>query len=392
MPERPSLAFLIPTYNRVGHVEGLLRALAADPDVETILVADNGSVDETAAAVRAIQAEHPALDLRLQLHGENIGPVANVSWLIEHAPEVDYLWILGDDDRPQPGAVAYVLDALAQRPVTLLHLPHTFERDGHVAAASKCPEAYEVFPGSRDLSLAYHHWVTFISANVVERGALQRACREVPTVNEWGPHIWFLNAAIEAPCAVLPRSLVAGGMDTTWHATRVPILTDRVVESFDVGLHRVMDETDFARYLDDFYPDVGREPWAHVPLERLAAALRRFPASRELRRMLFDNACAQGRRDALAELDAIARAAGAGEAAARLVVDGEDHFARGGTYVAVQCFNAALAELPTLVEAWNDLGVALHAVGDPSAARAFDVALTIDPADADALANRRAVA
>jgi glycosyltransferase involved in cell wall biosynthesis len=394
--ERPSLAFLIPTYNRSGHVTRLLRTLAADPDVRTagvpVLVADNGSDDGTPDAIRAVAAEHPHLDLRLQEHGRNLGAIRTLSWLAEHAPDVDYVWFLGDDDAPVPGAVAKVLDSLAERPVRLLHLPHTFETEERVAARSICPAETDYYPSSRELSRVYHHWATFLSASVVDRKALAAAARELPTLNEWAPHIWYLNAGLDGECAVYGESLVRGGMDISWHATRVEILTTRLIEAYDEGLCRVMDERDFAQYLDDFYPDVGREPWAQVPLETLVATLQRFPHSRELRGMLFTSARAQSRTDALQALDVAARGAGAGEDAETAVAAGEERFAAGDLHGAIERFRAALRELPTCTEAWNDLGVALHAVGDATAAQAFDVALAIDPQNADALANLASVA
>ena len=390
MSERPTLAFLIPTYNRLPYITQLLQTLAADPDVRAartpILVADNASEDGTPDAVRAIAAEHPHLDLRLREHRENI-EMYTLHWLAENAPEVDYVWFFGDDDVPTPGAVGKVLDTLAARPVKMLHLPHTFEKEGRVHARSVCPSETTYYPSSRELSRVYHHWVTFIPATVVQRDALAAAARELPTLNAWAPHIWYLNAGRDGECATHGEYLVRGGMDIAWHATRAEILTTTLIEAYDEGLDRVMDDDDFAQYLDDFYPDVGREPWAQVPLEVLIAAVERFPQSRELRAILFALARTTRRTDALQVLDAAARSTGAGEAAAAAVAEGEERFGAGDLHGAVERFRAALGELPTCTEAWNDLGVALHALGDRTAAQAFDVALMIDPQNDDALAN-----
>ena len=391
MAERPSLAFLVPTYNRAPHVTQLLRTLAADGDVRDervcVLVGDNASEDGTPDAIRAVAAECPHLDVRLHEHGQNLGATGNVSWLAQNAPAVDYVWCLGDDDAPLPGAVGKVLDCLAERPVSLLHLPHTFETEHGVAARSICPEETVYYASSRELSRVYHHWVTFVSAAVVQRDALAAAARELPTLSEWAPHIWFLNAGRDAECAVYGESLVRGGMDITWHATRTEILTSRLIEAYDEGLDRVMDDRDFAQYLDDFYPDVGRESWAQIPIETLIAAHARFPDSRELRGILFELARTTRNTDALQALDAAARGTGAGEAAAAAVAEGEERFGAGDLHGAVERFRAALGELPTWTEAWNDLGVVLHALGDPTARQAFDVALMIDPQNDDAQAN-----
>jgi glycosyltransferase involved in cell wall biosynthesis len=388
---RPSLAVLVPTYNRQADVTALLRMLATDPDARsagvTVLVADNASPDGTVDAIRAVQADYPEMPLELHEHGENLGGIANVCWLIENAPEVDYVWVMGDDDLPVPGAVGAVLDALRERPVALLHLPHTFESDGQVKARSTSPERTEYYGSSRDLSRVYHHWVTFLSASVLDRRALVRAMHEVPTTNPWAPHIWYLNAGYDRDCAVLAGPLVRGGMEIAWEAERVEFLTQGLIEAFDEGLGRVMDEREFAQYIDDFYPDVGREPWEHMPIELLIDAFERFPHSRELRGMLFAAARRHSRADALRALDAAARGAGAGEAADALVAAGEELFGSGDSRGAAARFRAALNELPTCAEAWNDLGVALHVLGDPAAADAFGTALLVEPGDSDALAN-----
>ena len=68
-----------------------------------VLVADNASPDGTAAMVRGLQAELSGFDLRLHVQPENVGPIANVRWLVEHAPETDYVWMLADDDLPVTG-------------------------------------------------------------------------------------------------------------------------------------------------------------------------------------------------------------------------------------------------------------------------------------------------
>jgi Flp pilus assembly protein TadD len=70
------------------------------------------------------------------------------------------------------------------------------------------------------------------------------------------------------------------------------------------------------------------------------------------------------------------------------VDEGERRFAEGDAQAAVELFAAAIRELPTHATAWNDLGVALHALRRPDAREAFDLALELAPDDPDALLNR----
>jgi glycosyltransferase involved in cell wall biosynthesis len=87
------LAILIPTFSRARHVERLLLALAADPDVIArripVLVADNDSSDDTAATVRRLMVQLPELDLRLHVQPQNLGMIGNLRWLLDHAPPAE---------------------------------------------------------------------------------------------------------------------------------------------------------------------------------------------------------------------------------------------------------------------------------------------------------------
>lgn len=385
----PSLAILVPTYGRAAAVTRLLRALAADASVP-VLVSDNASPDGTADVLHALKAELPELDLRVHVQERNVGAEANYAWLVEHAPETDYLWLFGDDDLPDPGAVAEVLDLLARHRPALLHLPHTFESDGRVHATSPCPPAPDVLPSSTALLEGYTRWPSFISSCVVDRRRFARAMRERPTDSPFAPYLWFLLAGRDGPCAVADRILVRGGADATWSDRRAEILTEGTVEIYDAGLHELLDAEAFGRLLDGFFAnDDCLDCWQAQPLEPLIEAVRRFPASRQLRRFLWLISRDRSRGDALGVLDAAAHEAGAAAAAAEMVREGEEAFGTGDTGEAVRLFRAAASERPTWPTAWNDLGVVLHAQGRHSAAvEAFDLALELDPGYEDAQVNR----
>jgi glycosyltransferase involved in cell wall biosynthesis len=390
---RPSLSICIPTYNRAQLLERVLRHLAAGPDVldgVPILVADNGSPDDTIAMLERVAVEFPRLGLDWHRHPENLGAVASTAWLLAHAPDTDYVWCLADDDFPTRGAISFVRSLLREldRP-RWLHLPHLWEADGRVHLESPRPESVEVFPTSRELFLAYTHWLTFISAAVVERDALAQAVEELPTCNEWAPLIWYVNAGRDGHCAVADRVLVRGTAGTSWEDKKALVLADRVIEAYDEGLCRVVTEEEYARTLDGRYAG-GQffECWAARPLETLVAAVERFPWSAQLRAFLWTLARRHARPDAVAALAAACRRAGLDVRARDLVDEGERRFAEGDAQAAVELFAAAIRELPTHATAWNDLGVALHALRRPDAREAFDLALELAPDDPDALLNR----
>ena len=398
---RPPLAFIIPTYNRKVLLERTLRKLATDPGVQAhrvpVLVSDNASPDRTPDVVRALQAEFPDFDLRLQVQPENIG-AKSYRWLVENAPEADYVWSLADDDWPAEGAVDEVVALLARHDLEVLHLPHCWEKDGRRQLASPCPPELELFPTSRELFLKYTHWLSFMSATVVRREALQRAADEAPSEDSpwlpfpspWLPHIWFVVAGRSGPCAVAPKLLVIGdGSGVSWGEMAKDILGREVIRAYDVGFHLVVDEMDFGIALDGRYANQRFiEVWAQTPIDELAAAVARFPTSAELRMMLYKIARSQQRRDLYAVVDEAAVAAGAAARADAHIAEGERCFGQSDFQGAVAAFNAAVAMRPTSAEAWNDLAVALHAIGRPEAVQAVDAALEIDPQHPDALENR----
>jgi glycosyltransferase involved in cell wall biosynthesis len=382
--ERPLLSFAIPTYNRAAQLSGLLDALRDElTGDEVIVVSDNASPDSTQEVLRE------ASDLPLVVHrqAENVGAVRNLGWLLEHAPAADYLWCLGDDDRPEPGAVAQIVHLLREERPAWLHLPHCWVDDaGRIVNSSPVPAAVERYAGSGDLYRAHGHWLTFLSASIVERDALREAARAHPTQNAYAPLVWFFRAALERACVVPPRRLVFGSAEISWGERRAEIVTRDYVGLYDEAISLALSPEEFAASLDHLYAsDDFLRFWRERPVDELVTAVERFPASRLLRRFLWE----LGRGDsALVErLDSAARSVGAADAADALVEEGERRFGAGDYQGALASFQAALGELPTSGTAWNDLGVALHALGRPEAREAFEQALVLSPGDGDAREN-----
>lgn len=378
-----SLSILIPTYSRARWLEVLLRAIAADPTAAAgdipILVSDNASPDNTAETVRFVQRELPGLDLRLKVQDENVGPIVNIEWLVQ-AAETDYVWIIGDDDRPLDGAIDYVLRTLQEHDPAVLHLPYN---------DSPCPPAIEWFPSSRDLLLRYNHWLSLLSACVVSRSYMAQAIADAPTSNVWAPFIWFSLAGRGHACAVAPhRLLFAGGTERGWAGQYDEYMTTRIIKAFDAGLRLVISEHEYGRLLDERYAKYGADLWRGATVDELIGVVARFPTSRLIRETLANVARVHGRHDAFATIDQAVRESGDDVASETLVAEGEQLFLGGDVGGATKRFEAALREHPVSTAAWCDLGVALHAAGSPAALEAFDRTLEIDPDHFDALVNR----
>jgi Flp pilus assembly protein TadD len=73
------------------------------------------------------------------------------------------------------------------------------------------------------------------------------------------------------------------------------------------------------------------------------------------------------------------------------VAEGEAVFGTGDAAGAAELFGRAVEAAPAYAEAWNDLAVALHAIGSPDARVAVATAVELDPGDENAWQNHVAI-
>jgi glycosyltransferase involved in cell wall biosynthesis len=392
------LTIAVPTYDRVADLCRLLACLDrefAAPGAEgaTVLVSDNASPDDSWALLQEAAATRPWL--RPHRRPENVGPVANLQWLVANADEAEYLWCFGDDDLILPGGLATVVAALREERPAWLFLPHIFvDDDGRELQRSPAPEGgvRERFATAGELYLAYHHWLTFLTASIVRADAFRHAVAIEDTKNEYIPLLWFFRAGLDGPCVVAGEHVVAANQNVTWADRAHKIQTLDFTSLWDDGLRAGMTEEQFGATLDGLYGSGwGEGLWRRQPIEELLRVVARFPQSRGLRRFLWTLAREQDRRDALPVLEHAARATGDDERARALVAAGEERFTAGDAEGAVERFTAATLLAPTEAGAWNDLAVVLSQRAPASAAELLRAALFVAPDDPDALANLAAL-
>ena len=108
-----SLSVAIPTFNRPEKLRECFLALAAQltPDVP-LLILDNASAVPAETALAEALREFPELDIRIVRNAYNVGANANILRCFE-LTESDWLWVLGDDDIPTPGALQAILSGIA---------------------------------------------------------------------------------------------------------------------------------------------------------------------------------------------------------------------------------------------------------------------------------------
>lgn len=114
MADKPILSICIPTYKRSACLAELLDSILAQglPDIE-VVISDDASPDDT-PEVAARYANRFGRFNFIRQH-RNIGLDRNFLTVIS-AATADYVWLMGDDDKLEPGGARRVLDALARWP------------------------------------------------------------------------------------------------------------------------------------------------------------------------------------------------------------------------------------------------------------------------------------
>jgi glycosyltransferase involved in cell wall biosynthesis len=390
---RPLLAICIPTYNRADALERLLTRLHDQLRDETdvvVHVSDNASPDETPAVLAAMSARMPALLVHRQ--ETNVGAIRNHRWLVRNAPDCEYLWLMGDDDEPEPGAVAHVLGLLRAYRPAWLHLPHRFVHpDGLVKVESRRPDVPEVHADPGRMWVGQTHWLTFLSASVVRAEPLRRVEATSTSQNMYFPMIWYFQASVDGPCVVADRLLVSGSTEISWQDRMAETMTRHFIGLYDEAVGRLVSGEEFGRSLDEHYNHHHYWCFKEAGADYLIETVRRFPHSRVLRRYLWTLGRELRDPRCIAEVAAASAAAGDDATARELIAQGEAAFGLGDAAGAARLFTRAVEESPALAEAWNDLAVALHALGSPEARAAVATAVELDPCDDTAWQNHVAI-
>lgn len=111
----PRISICIPTYNRARMVAELLDSIIAEEhatDIE-VVVSDDASPDNTVAVLQTYVGKIP--NFKLLPQPRNLGLDANFLAVVAAATG-DYIWLMGDDDRIEPGGIGRVIDALDRWP------------------------------------------------------------------------------------------------------------------------------------------------------------------------------------------------------------------------------------------------------------------------------------
>ena len=110
----PILTIAIPTYNRPKQLEYTLSVIlpqVVNDERVCLLILDNHSEVPAAEVLSLLGASVPANRIRVVQNLVNIGANANIIRCFEFC-ETTWLWVLGDDDKPESDAIETVLNDL----------------------------------------------------------------------------------------------------------------------------------------------------------------------------------------------------------------------------------------------------------------------------------------
>lgn len=169
--DRPRLSLCIATLNRAAQLRDTLAGIAAQwaAPLEVVVV-DGASVDDTAGVVAAARTTLPRLTyVRLDARG---GFDADYHKAVVAATG-DYCWLLSDDDALEPGAIATILAALADRPSLVVVNGAVYDAtlSERVAGSQLAPGPDRAFAPDdyQRLFVETANHLSFVGAVVIER-------------------------------------------------------------------------------------------------------------------------------------------------------------------------------------------------------------------------------
>ncbi|GAA3722753.1 glycosyltransferase family 2 protein [Sphingomonas cynarae] len=191
------LSICIPTYNRAEYLpelfDSILAQLEYGCEVE-VVVADNASTDNTRDVIDRYRSRFS--HFIYYSAPTNMGADRNFLKVVDLA-EGDYCWLMGSDDRLEPGAIAAIEKTLADHPnvagLSVRNYSYNLKMTMLISSFATAP----IFPrttlikGDEAIFLAVGQYIGFLSGNVVNRSRWS----EVVSANDFTS---YLNGWIHA--------------------------------------------------------------------------------------------------------------------------------------------------------------------------------------------------
>jgi abequosyltransferase len=219
----PLLSICIPSYNRAPLLGELLERLAQEltgdlADLVEVVVSDNASPDATPATVA-----HYAPRIRRFVsirQSENIGSDRNFLAVVA-AASGRYACLMGDDDMPEPGGVARIIEVLRAHPeiagLTVDRYARSFDLKTRRSedALGHFPRT-EMLVGADAVFTRLTEYIAFMSAQVFDRALWMKVVRTKPVEDFFNAyiHMYVFAEMLQRN----PRWLVLKERLVTWRA------------------------------------------------------------------------------------------------------------------------------------------------------------------------------
>lgn len=220
------LTVAIPTYNRREQLLRQLDSIFAQAEWREVelLVLDNHSDYDVAAALREQYGAEVASQIRLVVHPYNMGLAMNITWPFYHC-RTPWCWTVSDDDLTLPGSIARILGDIQAHPDSL-SLKYSLEQfpDHHDTDVASLDELVSYYKGNR-LDQGEFIFLSNIVTNIarcapVMGDALQYAYDAIghlnPTLYGLDAHLGTMHFSSQQVVAYIPPP-----PDKKWNVYRI---------------------------------------------------------------------------------------------------------------------------------------------------------------------------
>lgn len=205
--KQPLLSICIPTWNRATFLrlsfDSFLEQMRSVNRQEIeLFVSDNCSDDETQMVVK--EYIQMGLPITYNRNEENIGAARNFIKCMQYASG-KYIYLLGDDDILEDGALVYLLAAIRNKDYGLIHI-HEFE---------KLTKELNVYVNPETFLSQISYWITFMSGSIFRKDVVA----QIDPSRYVGTHLlqipfYIASALSRKENLIINKSILKAGLDS----------------------------------------------------------------------------------------------------------------------------------------------------------------------------------
>lgn len=223
MSAQKLLSISVPTYNRAEDLDRCLGSILSQvgglEEFVEVYVSNNASTDNTREVIQKYLRE--GYPLNALENATNLGHDGNLEILYETA-QTPYFWLFGDDDFLMPGMLKPIVDVLRSGSYGIVYLPSRWFKGEFKMLDSEYDQykhfSYKVVPDTIEYLKITHYWITFLTANIINKGLVQDKVKSDRFNGSMMTYLgWFIPAlfvgskvVVESNC-IICKSTERGG-------------------------------------------------------------------------------------------------------------------------------------------------------------------------------------